>query len=95
MIDGPTLRVLRKRTGRTQQDVAAAVGIPASVLSAYERGRRDPGLRMASRIIDALGFRAEFVEMPAAKEQGEELIEVLGLAEALPYEPRPLARVRR
>lgn len=95
MIDGLTLRVLRKRTGRTQHDVAEAVGIPASVLSAYERGRRDPGLRMAARIIDALGFRVQFTEMPDAAAQGRELVEVLGLAEALPYEPRPLARARR
>ena len=95
MITGDTLATLRRRTGRSQAEVAAAVGIPATVLSAYERGRREPGLSVASRIIDALGYsvKLDFVLDPA--QQARRLSAVLTLAEALPYRPRPLARARR
>lgn len=94
MISGATLRELRLRAGRKQADVAAAAGIPASVLSAYERGHREPGLQAVSRIIDALGLQVRFVPQLDAEEQGRILVQVLELAEALPYEPRPLAKAR-
>ena len=95
MISGATLRELRLRAGRKQADVAAAAGIPASVLSAYERGHREPGVQVASRIIDALGFQVRFVPQLDAHAQAKALEQVLGLAEALPYKPRPLAKARR
>jgi transcriptional regulator with XRE-family HTH domain len=94
-LDGETLRRLRLRTGRTQADVAAAVGIPATVLSAYERGRRQPGVATASRIVDELGYRIVLEEQLDPQVQAKRLVDVLGLAEALPYRPRPLARPRR
>ena len=75
--------------------MAAAVGIPATVLSAYERGRRQPSLAMASRIIDALGFSVKFDFVLDPAEQARRLREVLDLAEVLPHVPRPLASARR
>lgn len=95
MITGDTLAMLRHRAGRSQSEVAAAVGIPASVLSAYERGRRQPSLANASRIIDALGFAVKFDFVLDPAEQARRLHDVLELAEALPYRPRPLASARR
>ena len=95
MISGDTLRELRRRTGRTQIDVAVAAGLPASVLSAYERGRRQPGLETVSRLLEVLGFRVEFVPLLDPRVQARRLEDVLGLAEALPYQPRPLAKARR
>ena len=95
MITGETLAMLRHRTGRTQADVAAAVGIPATVLSAYERGRRQPSLAIASRLVDALGYAVKFDFVLDPAEQARRLREVLELAEALPYTPRPLAGARR
>lgn len=95
MLSGATLRDLRLRTGRTQADVAAQVGIPASVLSAYERGRRQPGLDVAGRIIETLGYRIHFVPQLDPAIQERKLVDVLTLAEALPYRPRPLAHARR
>lgn len=71
------------------------MGIPTTVLSAYERGRRQPGLEVATRIIDALGFRVELVPMLDPAVQARRLEEVLALGEALPYRPRPLASARR
>ena len=95
MMTGELLAQLRRRTGRTQAEVAASVGIPASVLSAYERGRRQPSLAIASRVIDALGYSVKFDFVLDPFEQGRRLCEVLQLSEALPYRPRPLASARR
>ena len=95
MLSGPDLRRLRLRTGLTQRAVAAAVGIPTTVLSAYERGRRQPGFEIATRIIDALGYRVELVPMLDPAEQARRLEQVLALGEALPYRPRPMASARR
>ena len=95
MISGDILSALRRRAGRTQADVAEATGIPASVLSAYERGRRQPSLANASRIIDALGYSVKFDFVLDPAEQARRLHDVLELAEALPYQARPLASARR
>jgi transcriptional regulator with XRE-family HTH domain len=95
VISGDVLATLRRRAGRTQADLAAATGIPASVLSAYERGRRQPSLANASRIIDALGYAVKFDFVLDPGEQARRLHDVLELAEALPYHPRPLATARR
>ena len=95
VISGATLRQLRLRTGRSQRNVAAAIGIPATVLSAYERGRRQPGVETAGRIIQALGFTVRFVPALDPLVQSRRLEDVLRLAEALPYRPRPLAKARR
>ncbi len=95
MITGEILAMLRRRAGRTQAEVAETIGIPASVLSAYERGRRQPSLANASRIIDALGYSVKFDFVLDPAEQARRLHDVLELAEALPYQPRPLASARR
>ncbi len=75
--------------------MAAAVGIPATVLSAYERGRREPSLAAASRIVDALGYSVKFEFVLDPLEQAGRLRDVLELADALPSRPRPLATARR
>lgn len=64
------------------------------MLSAYERGHRDPGLQVVSRIIEALNLDVRFVPRLDPAEQGRILVQVLELAEALPYEPEPLAKAR-
>lgn len=95
MLLGPALRSLRLRRGWTQAQVAEITGIPTSVLSAYERGRRVPGADAAARIVGALGYRVDLVELPDPARCARDLEQVLGLAEALPFRPRPLARARR
>ncbi|MDP2290336.1 MAG: helix-turn-helix transcriptional regulator, partial [Actinomycetota bacterium] len=86
---------LRNRRGLTQAEVANAVGIPVTVLSAYERGRRQPGVEIAGRLIEALGYRVQFVASPSPLVRAHRLEEALALAEALPFRPRPLATARR
>lgn len=95
MISGPTLRSLRRRRGLTQAEVAAAVGIPVTVLSAYERGRRQPGVEIAGRLVEALGYRVQLVVSPSPLVRAQRLEDALALAEALPYRPRALAKARR
>lgn len=94
MLTGATLRALRLRAGLSQREVADRVGITTSVLSAYERERREPGLEIAGRIIDATGCRVQFGASLDPAAQAHRLVQVLGLAEALPYRPRELARPR-
>lgn len=97
VLTGATLRSLRERAGLTQAEVARAAHLPASVVSAYECDRRQPAAPTAAKIIEAIGFRIEFVRSrvldPAR--QGRRLVEVLTLAETLPYRPRPPATARR
>jgi transcriptional regulator with XRE-family HTH domain len=91
MLTGATLRALRERAGLSQRRVAERVGITASVLSAYERERREPGLEIAGRIIEATGCRVRFDTALDPAVQAERLVQVLELAEALPSRRRPLA----
>jgi transcriptional regulator with XRE-family HTH domain len=79
----------------TQAALARRVGLPTTVISAYECGRRQPSLKVAGRIIDALGYDVRFVRRLDPVVQGRKLVDVLLLAEALPYRPRPLATARR
>ena len=84
-----------KRQGLTQAQVASAVGVPVTVLSAYERGRRQPGVEVANRLVEAMGYRVQLVPSPSPSERARRLEDALSLAEALPYRPRPLAKARR
>lgn len=94
MLSGRTLRDLRLNSGLSQVEVARRVGIVATVLSAYERGRRQPSVEIAGRIIEAMGYDITFVRRLDPQVQGRRLVDVLTLAEALPYRPRPLATAR-
>ncbi|MFM8648933.1 MAG: helix-turn-helix domain-containing protein [Actinomycetota bacterium] len=94
MLDGQTLRELRLEAGLTQSEVARRTGLPVTVVSAYERSCRQPSLAAANRIIDAIGFEAHFVRVLDPTSQAEKLMEVLALAEALPYRPRALSKAR-
>ena len=85
-----TLTRLRRESGLTQVQLAARAGIPASVLSAYERGRREPGASALLRIARAAGFEPSYRRQPDPATCAGRLVEVLALAEALPYRPRPL-----
>jgi hypothetical protein len=64
------------------------------VLSAYERGRREPGADTFLRIVEAIGFEPTWMRRLDPSVQGRRLVEVLELAEALPFRPRPMPRPR-
>lgn len=56
MLSGQTLRDLRLDAGLSQVEVARRAGIVATVLSAYERGRRQPSVEVAGRLIEVMGY---------------------------------------
>ncbi len=97
MAKKPSFRTARlltemlRRGGYTQAELARRAGIPRSVLNAYLRGNREPGSEALARIATAGGFdlTLEPRRPPVDRERaGEILVQVLDLAEALPYRPR-------
>lgn len=79
---GSELRRRRLDAGLTQARVARRAGIPASVLSAYETGTRQPG---ADAYLDLLDVIAE---LRAERRVARQLEQVLALADALPHRGR-------
>jgi transcriptional regulator with XRE-family HTH domain len=88
------LRQIRHEAGLTQRELARRAGIPATVLSAYERGRREPGTDAFLALVRAAGFEPAWVRRLDDRRQGQRLAQVLELAEALPYRPRAMPRAR-
>ena len=56
---GEVLREARKRAQLSQTDVARRAGIAQSVISAYESGRREPGVTTLARLVKATGHELE------------------------------------
>jgi transcriptional regulator with XRE-family HTH domain len=91
---GPGARLIGRLvdgSGLSQAELARRAGIPRSVLNVYLRGRREPGADALVRLAAAAGFDLEPTkrEPPVdAERAGKILVQVLGLAEALPFRPR-------
>ena len=82
---------IHRASGLSQAELARRAGIPRSVLNAYIRGHREPGADALLRIAAAAGQRLELTERkpPVDPERaGGILVQVLELAEALPFRPR-------
>ncbi len=85
----------RKRAGLTQAELARRAGTSQPVISAYEHGRRDPSIGTLRRLVRAagaelelgVGARAEREVPPPADdaERAARLVDVLLLADAVPY----------
>jgi transcriptional regulator with XRE-family HTH domain len=88
----PTLiEDIQRRSGLSQAELARRAGIPRSVLNVYLRGRREPGADALLKLAAAGGQRLQLVERrpPVDQERaGKILVQVLELAEALPFRPR-------
>jgi transcriptional regulator with XRE-family HTH domain len=91
---GPGARLIGRLvdgSGLSQAELARRAGIPRSVLNVYLRGRREPGADALLRLAAAAGFDLEPTKRKPpvdAERAGEILVQVLGLAEALPFRPR-------
>jgi len=75
----------------SQAELARRAGLPRSVLNAYLRGHREPGTDALLRIASAAGLELHLEERrpPVDSERaGRILVQVLELAEALPFRPR-------
>ncbi len=76
------------RSGHSQAELARRAGIPRSVLNAYLRGHRQPGVDALVRLCAAGGFELRLTPHSAPvnpKRAGRLLTQVLELAEALPF----------
>jgi transcriptional regulator with XRE-family HTH domain len=85
------IREIRRESGLSQAELARRAGLTRSVLNAYARGRRQPGVDALARIATAAGLEVR-VSQPADRAQlaraGRILEQVLDLAEALPHRRR-------
>jgi transcriptional regulator with XRE-family HTH domain len=80
-----------RRSGLSQAELARRAGIPRSVLNAYLRGGREPGADALLRIAAAGGMnlRVDPRKPPVDPDRASHiLVQVLELAEALPFRPR-------
>lgn len=90
---GALIKAVRRRQGLTQTELAKRAGISQPVVSAYERGRRDPTLSTLRKLVEASGERLRVDAVPAPSEippaqtldeHGRRLVDVLSLADAVP-----------
>ncbi|MBP7995974.1 MAG: helix-turn-helix transcriptional regulator, partial [Candidatus Microthrix sp.] len=49
------IREARRRSGLSQAELARRAHVSQPVISAYESGRREPGLSMLTRLVEASG----------------------------------------
>src|SRR5271165_1892249 len=92
-VAGALIRQIRQESGLRQIELARRSGIASSVLSAYEHGRRQPAVAALARIAAAAGMRLRLEPEPESEQveqarAGDILVQVLDLAEQLPYRPR-------
>jgi transcriptional regulator with XRE-family HTH domain len=87
-VAGQLIGDIRRQKGLTQAELARAAGLTRSVVNAYERGHRQPGVNALARIAEAVGMQLLIEPAPLALDPiraGRILEQVLDLAEALPY----------
>lgn len=60
------IRDARERSGMSQAELARSAGVAQPVVSAYESARREPGLRMLTKLVEATGqeLSVKVVETP-------------------------------
>ena len=87
------IRTVRTRQGLTQTQLAQRAGTTQPVVSAYEHGRRDPSVRTLRKLVEAGGERLDLGATGPQRERmtpkdpgarGQRLVDVLGLADAIP-----------
>lgn len=87
----PPVAAIWRSSGLRQAELARRAGMPRSVLNAYVRGARRPRADVLMRVAAAAGMDLRLAprEPPVDPvEAGRRLVQVLGLAEALPFRPR-------
>jgi transcriptional regulator with XRE-family HTH domain len=85
-------REILDRSGLRQAELARRAGLPRSVVNAYVRGSREPGAEALVRLAAAGGLEVDLVprKPPVDVDRASKiLVQVLELAEALPFRPRP------
>jgi transcriptional regulator with XRE-family HTH domain len=88
----PLAEQIRVQSGLTQAELARRAGMPRSVVNAYVKGSREPGADALARLAAAGGLelKLEPRKPPVdADRAGRILVQVLELAEALPFRAKP------
>lgn len=84
---GDLIGQARRKSGLSQAELARRAAMPRSVLNAYERHHRQPGVDALARIARAAGLEVR-LGPPADRidpaRAGRILVQVLDLAEAFP-----------
>ena len=86
------LREARERSGLSLRQLARRAGTSHATLLAYENGRKVPAVSTFLRVLEACGFAVDLNIAPRIRERdgldrGDELAEVLLLAEQFPSRP--------
>lgn len=90
-VAGELIREIRRESGLRQAELARRAALPRSVVSAYEHGRRQPGVNALARLAAAAGLELRIgpSRIPVnTMRAGRILEQVLDLAEALPARRR-------
>jgi transcriptional regulator with XRE-family HTH domain len=91
------LKAVRRRQGLTQADLARRAGTSQPVISAYERGHRDPTFGTLRKLVAAGGEELQVGAAPPPSdlpppadihEHARRLLDVLSLADAIPARRR-------
>lgn len=88
---GELITQARRRAGLSQAELARRAGIARPIVNAYERGRREPSVAAAGRLLAAAGWRlvlAPALRLPDPHRVARDLEAVLGLADAIPVRSR-------
>ena len=83
---------IKTQSGLSQAELARRAGLSRSVVNAYLKGSREPGADALARLAAAGGFELQLGRRKPpvdAERAGRILVQVLELAEALPFRPRP------
>jgi transcriptional regulator with XRE-family HTH domain len=91
---GRLLKQARLQAHLSLRELAARASTSHSTIAAYEQGRKAPGVDVYLRLLNACSVDVELVSSPklhfaAARERGQELEEVLNLAEQFPARHKP------
>jgi len=87
----PLAEQIRAQSGLSQAELARRAGLPRSVVNAYVQGTREPGVEAVSRLAAAGGLELKLDRRRSpvdADRAGRLLVQVLELAEVLPFKPR-------
>lgn len=66
---GTLIRDARCRARLSQTDLARRAGVAQSVICAYEKDRREPGIRTLAKLIEATGHELAVDLLPTARHQ--------------------------
>lgn len=91
IVGTPLTEQIRAQSGLSQAELARRAGMPRSVVNAYVKGTREPGADSLARLAAAGGLELKLDRRRPpvdAERAGRILVQVLELAEALPFRAR-------